>query len=140
MLLQATSISDECVRVRYAPVDNPGSYGLTDPWRHGLERLREIRGLRPNWDYEGADAPNRWAVESAMDLLKQFRDAGDHVPPDRITVAPDGTIVGRKLLESSGNTSWDQAVLRAIDRTEVIPRDTDGRVVPQFPIEFRPKS
>lgn len=56
-----------------------------------------------------------------------------------IRVAPDGTIVGRKLLESSGNTSWDQAVLRAIDRTEVIPRDTDGRVVPQFPIRFRPR-
>jgi len=55
-----------------------------------------------------------------------------------LRVAPDGTIVGRKLVESSGVKSWDEAVLRAIDKTEVLPRDTDGRVVPQFPIRFRP--
>jgi colicin import membrane protein len=35
--------------------------------------------------------------------------------------------------------SWDDAVLRAIDRTDRIPRDTDGSVVPEFTIEFRPK-
>ncbi len=55
-----------------------------------------------------------------------------------IRVAPDGTIVGRKLTKSSGVKSWDEAVLRAIDKTEVLPRDTDGTVVPKFPINFRP--
>ena len=55
-----------------------------------------------------------------------------------IRVAPDGTIVGRRLTKSSGVKSWDEAVLRAIDKTEVLPRDTDGTVVPQFPIHFRP--
>jgi colicin import membrane protein len=56
----------------------------------------------------------------------------------QIRVAPDGTIVGRNLTKSSGNKAWDEAVLRAIDKTESIPRDTDGSVVPQFPITFRP--
>ncbi|MBA3773884.1 MAG: cell envelope integrity protein TolA [Ramlibacter sp.] len=56
----------------------------------------------------------------------------------QIRVAPDGTIVGRKLQEPSGVKSWDDAVLRAIDRTETLPRDTDGRVVPEFLIRFRP--
>ena len=55
-----------------------------------------------------------------------------------IRVAPDGTIVGRKLTTSSGVKSWDEAVLRAIDKTEVLPRDTDGTVVPEFPVRFRP--
>jgi colicin import membrane protein len=55
-----------------------------------------------------------------------------------LRVAPDGTIVGSKLVKASGVASWDAAVLRAIERTQTIPRDTDGSVVPEFDIEFRP--
>ena len=33
----------------------------------------------------------------------------------------------------------DEAVLRAIDKTEVLPRDTDGRVPPSLEISFRPR-
>ena len=53
-------------------------------------------------------------------------------------VAPDGTIVGRKLLTSSGSGTWDETVLRAIDKTEVLPKDVDGRVPPTIDITFRP--
>lgn len=53
--------------------------------------------------------------------------------------APDGTIIGRRLVRASGNKEWDEAVLRAIDRTEVLPRDTDGRVPPSIEITFRPR-
>lgn len=53
--------------------------------------------------------------------------------------APDGTIVGRRLVKSSGNREWDEAVLRAIDRTEVLPRDTDGRVPSSVEITFKPR-
>ncbi len=56
-----------------------------------------------------------------------------------VRTAPDGTIVGRKLLKSSGNKSWDEAVLKAIDKTEVLPRDVDGRVPATLEISFRPK-
>ena len=56
-----------------------------------------------------------------------------------VKVAPDGTIIGRRLLKSSGVPAWDEAVLRAIDKTEVLPRDTDGRVPPSFEISFRPR-
>jgi len=57
----------------------------------------------------------------------------------QLRIAPDGSIVGSKLVKSSGLKSWDEAVLRAIDKTGSIPRDTDGSVVPEFEIEFRPK-
>ncbi len=56
-----------------------------------------------------------------------------------VKVGPDGTIIGRRLLKSSGVPAWDEAVLRAIDKTEVLPRDTDGRVPPSLEISFRPR-
>jgi len=56
-----------------------------------------------------------------------------------VRVAPDGTIVGRKLTKSSGSTVWDDTVLRAIDKTEVLPKDVDGTIPPTFEITFRPR-
>ncbi len=56
-----------------------------------------------------------------------------------VRTSPDGTIVGRKLLKSSGVAAWDEAVLQAIDKTEVLPRDIDGRVPAVLEISFRPK-
>lgn len=56
-----------------------------------------------------------------------------------VKTSPDGTILSRKLLSSSGNKAWDEAVLKAIDKTAVLPRDEDGRVPPVLEISFRPK-
>lgn len=55
-----------------------------------------------------------------------------------VRVAPDGAITGRKLVKSSGNPAWDEAVLRAIDRTGTLPRDVDGRVPSSMLIGLRP--
>jgi colicin import membrane protein len=56
-----------------------------------------------------------------------------------VRCAGDGTIVGRKIVKSSGSKEWDDAVLRAIDRTEMLPRDIDGRVPGTLLITFRPR-
>ncbi|MGJ7521333.1 cell envelope integrity protein TolA [Variovorax sp. LT1P1] len=57
-----------------------------------------------------------------------------------VRLAPDGTIVGTpKLLKSSGLPAWDQAALRALQKTEKLPRDVDGRVPPSLILELRPK-
>jgi len=56
-----------------------------------------------------------------------------------VRTSPDGTIISRKLTKSSGVKSWDEAVLRAIDKTEVLPRDVDGRVISSLTISFTPK-
>ena len=53
--------------------------------------------------------------------------------------AADGTIIGRRLTKSSGHKAWDDAVLRAIDRTDSLPRDIDGRVPSPIVIQFRPR-
>jgi colicin import membrane protein len=64
--------------------------------------------------------------------------SGNPLAVVEVKVAPDGTIVGRKLVTKSGSPAWDETVLRAIDKTEVLPKDTDGRVPPTILIEFRP--
>ncbi|PKW02210.1 colicin import membrane protein [Acidovorax sp. 30] len=56
-----------------------------------------------------------------------------------VRLSPDGTIVGKRLVQSSGNRAWDDAVLRALDKTETLPRDVDGRVPPSLTIGFRPQ-
>lgn len=65
--------------------------------------------------------------------------AANPVADVEVRTAPDGTIVSRKLTQASGVKSWDDAVLKAIDKTAVLPRDLDGRVPPLLTISFRPK-
>jgi colicin import membrane protein len=56
-----------------------------------------------------------------------------------VRLAPDGTVVGRpRIVKSSGNREWDEAVIRGIEKTEVFPRDIDGKVPSSVPIFARP--
>ena len=55
-----------------------------------------------------------------------------------LRLAPDGSISAKRLVKSSGVKSWDDAVLRAIERTETFPLD-NGRVPPPIVIGFRPR-
>lgn len=64
---------------------------------------------------------------------------GNPLAEVEVRSASDGTILSRRILRSSGNPAWDDAVLRAIDRTGVLPRDTDGRVPSPMVIGFRPR-
>jgi len=67
-------------------------------------------------------------------------DIASNAPAEvEVRCAPDGTIVGKKLIKSSGNAAWDDAVLKAIDKTEILPRDIDGRIHSPLVISFRPK-
>lgn len=56
-----------------------------------------------------------------------------------VRTSPDGTIISRKIIKPSGVPSWDEAVLRAIDKTESLPKDTNGLVPQSLVIVFRPK-
>ncbi|MBP6407108.1 MAG: cell envelope integrity protein TolA [Ramlibacter sp.] len=64
---------------------------------------------------------------------------GNPIAEVDVRTSPDGTIISRKLVKSSGVKSWDDAVLNAIDKTEVLPRDVDGRVPPLLILVFQPK-
>ena len=65
--------------------------------------------------------------------------SGNPVADVEVRTSPDGTIISRKLIKSSGVKSWDDAVINAIDKTEKLPADVDGRVIPSLTLGFRPK-
>jgi len=62
--------------------------------------------------------------------------AGNPVAEVKVLTSADGTIIGRTLVKPSGVKEWDDAVLRAIDRTAVLPRDTDGTIPSSMIIAF----
>lgn len=64
--------------------------------------------------------------------------SGNPAAEVEVRCAPDGTIVSSKLVKSSGSPAWDNAVLKAIAKTEILPRDTDGRVHSPLLLVFKP--
>jgi colicin import membrane protein len=65
--------------------------------------------------------------------------AGNPATEVGVELAPDGTIISRKVLKSSGDAGWDRAVLRAIDEAQTLPKDDDGKVPKQIRLTFKPK-
>jgi colicin import membrane protein len=66
--------------------------------------------------------------------------SGNATADVEVRLAPDGTIIGKpRLVKSSGLRAWDDAVVRALEKTEVLPRDVDGRVHSPVIISFRPR-
>lgn len=56
-----------------------------------------------------------------------------------VRLAPDGTVLGKpQVTKSSGSREWDEAVVRAIEKTEVFPRDVNGTVPSNVTISSRP--
>ena len=69
---------------------------------------------------------------------------GDDIPGNpmaevEVKCAPDGTILSKRVIQTSGHKSWDDAVIKALEKTEKLPLDTDGRVPSVMVISFRPK-
>ena len=57
----------------------------------------------------------------------------------QLKVSSTGLIMSARLSKSSGVAAWDEAVLRAVEKTERIPLDENGKVVTDFPVGFGPK-
>jgi colicin import membrane protein len=79
---------------------------------------RLIARVRPNIVYTGSAPPSATAEVE-------------------VVAAAGGTVISRRLVKGSGYKEWDEAVLRAIDRTPALPRDTDGRVPERLTIAFK---
>lgn len=54
-----------------------------------------------------------------------------------VNIDLSGLIINRKILKSSGDLNWNNAVLKAIDKTVQIPKDVDGRVFSPLIITFK---
>ena len=110
------------------------------------KRMRELAGATGGPTDTGnaarSSGPSAGYAGRIMARIKPnivFNDVVDGNPMATVEVklAPDGAIIAKRLVKSSGVKSWDDAVLRAIERTEILPRDTDGRVPPPFQIDFK---
>ena len=55
-----------------------------------------------------------------------------------VEVEEDGLIKSRKIVTSSGNGAWDDSVINALDKTQRIPTDTNGKAPPKLEISFMP--
>ncbi len=78
----------------------------------------------------------RVSARIKSNLIKAAEVTGNPVTEVEVKCAPDGSIVGRRITQASGNPVWDDIVLRAIDRTATLPRDTDGRIPPTMLLTF----
>ncbi len=56
-----------------------------------------------------------------------------------VQCAPDGALLNARIVHSSGFPAWDEAVLRAVRKSDPMPRDANGRAPSRFTITFRPK-
>jgi len=110
------------------------------------KRMRELAGATGGPTDTGSalrsSGPSAGYAGRIMARIKPnivFNDVvdGNLMATVEVKLALDGTIVSKRLVKSSGVKSWDDAVLRAIERTEILPRDTDGRVPPPFQIDFK---
>ncbi len=104
------------------------------------ENLKRISGLA---GATGAEGSNGTALKSSgpsasyagkiVERIKantKFADpnAGRPTVKVMVRVTNGGSILSRVIVTPSGNKAWDDAVLRAIDKIDPLPRDTDGTI------------
>jgi colicin import membrane protein len=66
--------------------------------------------------------------------------AGNPAVEIEVRLTSEGRIIQpSRVVKSSGVAEWDEAVLRAIAKTEVLPRDESGKVPPSMTIVYRPR-
>ena len=106
----------------------PGASGAPDA------KGTALRSSGPSGSYAG-----RISARIKPNIVFTEEIAGNPVADVEVRSAPNGTILSRKLIKSSGLKAWDDAVLKAIDKTEKLPPDTDGQVPASMIIGFRPK-
>ena len=82
---------------------------------------------------------SRLAARVRPNIVYPDQITGNAAAEVEVRTSPDGTIISRRLTKSSGVKAWDDAVLRALDKTEVLPKDIDGRVPSIIPFSFRPR-
>lgn len=56
-----------------------------------------------------------------------------------VRTGASGTIISARMTKSSGNKEWDDAVMRAIEKTGRLPTDVDGRVPNPQLLVLRPR-
>ena len=103
--------------------------------RVGNANFDAVKRVIPCLDVDGG----RVAARIKPNIVFTEDIAGNPRAEIEVRTSPDGTIIGQRIYKSSGVRAWDEAVLKAVIKTEVLPRDVDGRIISPLTIGFRPK-
>lgn len=121
---------------------------LAEQRQRNLERLMSQAGNNPSATSTGTAAQSsgpsasyagRLVAAVRPNIVFTGNPAGNPAADVEVRTGPSGSILSRRLLKSSGNKEWDEAVLRAIDRTATLPRDVDGRIPSTIVMTFTPQ-
>ena len=88
------------------------------------------RDAAPSANYAG-----RIRAHVKPNILAATEVLGNPITEVEVKCAPDGSVVSRRISKPSGNPSWDNIVLRAIDKTAKLPLD-DGRIPATMTLVF----
>jgi colicin import membrane protein len=125
-------------------VKTPAPPGATSPERERARQenlkkmLADLGG--PSLSSAGPSAGYAGRIKARIKPNIVFTEAisGNPLAVVDVRTSPDGRITGKTMRTSSGVPAWDDAVMRAIDRTEVLPLDENGKIPAVLQIEFRP--
>jgi colicin import membrane protein len=104
------------------------------------DQLKRIAGLAGASGAQGStgtalqsSGPSASYAGKIVGLIKsntKYSDPNAGKPTVKVMVRVNsiGSILSRGIVNSSGNKAWEDAVLRAIDKMETLPRDTDGTI------------
>lgn len=78
------------------------------------------------------------AIKPNVVFTEEFE--GNPLAKVEVRLQSDGTIISSRVVQPSGNKNWDNAVLNAVIRTRVMPKDVDGTLPDTILIlEFKPR-
>ncbi|WP_395685828.1 cell envelope integrity protein TolA [Caenimonas koreensis] len=120
-----------------------------------LDRMRKLAGADPNATGNSSPTPSAgkgkgssagapsaaYAARIAARIRPYIRHPQEVPgnPPVEIEVrtSPDGTIVGQRVIKSSGNEAWDESAIRAVISATTLPRNEEGRVISPITVILR---
>ncbi len=123
--------------VRQAQIDRLKNLGATST--NPVDAVSETRSSgRPSDSYLGK-LRNRVKPYITFSEAQMQSVKGNPAAEVEVICSPSGQIMGMKLTQSSGNAAWDQAVMAAIEKTALLPRDENGNIPSRIPFVFRPR-
>jgi len=112
--------------------------------RRRQENIRRMQDLARSSAPSAGGQPSQEYVARVAALIRSKINytelhADNPLAVVRVRAAADGRIVQINLMQRSGTRAWDDAVVRALQKTPALPRDDDGRIpATDIIIDFRP--